>query len=200
MKAIGTFFKATTLGGLFVLIPVAFLWMALGEVLDLAVGVATPIADLFPQAMFDNPKFDGLIAILLILLVSFLFGVLMLSISAKRLGGWIERRILAPLPGYKAVKALTRSMGAADGNAFKPAMLPVGPGQKQFVYVIEDHGDGMLTILLPISPNSMAGSVRVVARDQVEWIDASLSEVSQVLNHWGVGTSDLLAKEKSPDA
>ena len=123
----------------------------------------------------------------------------MLSVSAKRLGGWFDRRILMPLPGYRAIKALTRSMGAADGTAFKPAMLQVGPGQKQFIYVIEDHGNGQLTILMPISPNSMAGTVRVIERDQIEFIDASRSEVSQMLSHWGVGASGLLAKGQSSD-
>lgn len=200
MKAVGRFLKATTLGGLFVLIPVVFICMALEEVLDLAIWVATPIADLFPQGVFDHPKFPGLIAIILILLVSFSCGILMLSIWAKRLGGWVERCALMPLPGYRAIKALTRSMGAADGTAFKPAMLQVCPGQKQFIYVIEDHGNGQLTILMPISPNSMAGTVRVIEGDQIEFIDGSLSEVSQVLSHWGVGASDLLAKGPSKDA
>jgi uncharacterized membrane protein len=50
--------------------------------------------------------------------------------------------------------------------------------------------------MLPSSPTPMAGSVKIVARDQIEILDARLSEVTRVLNQWGVGTRELLGKQR----
>jgi len=200
MKTFGEFLKVTTLGGLFVLIPVVLMCSALGEVMDLAVVIVTPLVDIIPGRFFDRPRVPGLIAVGLILVVSFFFGILMLSTWAKAVGQGIERRILLPLPGYSAIKALTRSMTASDEQVFKAALLERGEGHKQFVYLIEDHNDGWVTVLLPLSPNSMAGSVRVVKREQLELLSAKMSQVSEVLMHWGVGSSEVLARENSPES
>ena len=168
--------------------------------MDLAVVFATPLADLIPGRLFDHQKFPGLVAVGLILLVSFFFGTLMLSAWAKGVGRGLESRLFMPLPGYSAIKALTRSMTTNDEKAFRPALLEVGVGQKQFAYVVEDHDDGWMTVLLPLSPSSMAGSVRVVQRDQIELLSVKMSKVSEVLTHWGVGSGEILEKKKSTES
>ena len=60
--------------------------------------------------------------------------------------------------------------------------------------MIEDHGDGHLTVLVPWAPTAFSGSVKVVKQDRVEMLDANLGDVSKVLSLWGVGTRDLLGK------
>jgi len=54
MKGLIEFLKTTALGGLFVVLPVLLLYMLLGEMLGLVIGLATPIADLFPKGTFDK--------------------------------------------------------------------------------------------------------------------------------------------------
>ncbi len=60
--------------------------------------------------------------------------------------------------------------------------------------MIEDHGDGQLTVLVPWAPTAFSGSVKVVGRDRVEMLDANIGDVSRVLSLWGMGTRDLLSK------
>jgi uncharacterized membrane protein len=85
-------------------------------------------------------------------------------------------------------------LGARDATAFLPAVLHSSDDEREIVYVIEEHNDGCLTILVPWAPTSFAGSVKIVSRDRVEMLDRSLGDASMVLSHWGVGVRDLLNK------
>jgi uncharacterized membrane protein len=49
MKNLLTFFKLTALGGLLVLLPVLLFILLLTEIVQMVVGLATPIADLFSR-------------------------------------------------------------------------------------------------------------------------------------------------------
>jgi uncharacterized membrane protein len=195
MKQIGEFLKTTALGGLFVVLPVLLLYLLLGEILDLVVGLATPIADLFPKGTFDDLTAPFPIAVLLIVGVSFVFGLALRVEIGRRLGDWIERNVLGRLPMYGALKSLTKAFAeAGEGAAFRPALLVSSDGVRDVIYVVEDHGDGQLTVLVPWAPTAFSGFVKIVRKDRVEMLDTNLSEASRVLSHWGVGTRDLLGK------
>jgi uncharacterized membrane protein len=194
MKQIGGFLKSTILGGLFVLLPVILIYLLLSEVMDIAIVFATPIADLFPEGTFDPVSAPALLAITIIVGTSFLLGLLMLSGVGRSVGRWLESKLLDPLPGYRVIKSLTQSLGSAsDGEAFKPVLLSsASGGEQEFAYLIEDHGDGRATVMVPWAPTPMAGSVRIVSRDRLQPLDASLADVTRVLGHWGAGAKDLL--------
>ena len=144
------FLKTTTLGGLFILLPLLLLFLLLSEVMDMLVGIATPIADLFPQGTFDEAKFPVILALLLLIGTSFLIGLWLHSKTAKRFGKWTEGKTVGRLPAYNFLKSLvTGLLGEEDTARFKPAMLVSKEGQREFAYVVEDHGNGNLTVLLP---------------------------------------------------
>ena len=68
----------------------------------------------------------------------------------RRVGLWIERTVLGRLPMYDAVKSLSRGLvGAKEGTAFRPAVLSSPECGREIAYVIEEHGDGQLTVLVP---------------------------------------------------
>ena len=75
MKRLTEFLKTTALGGLFVLLPVLLLYLVLTEALEMVVALATPIADLFPKGTFDQVTSPVIIALILIVGVSFLIGL-----------------------------------------------------------------------------------------------------------------------------
>ena len=184
------------MGGLFVLLPVLLLYLLLSEALDIIVALATPIADLFPGGTFDKIEFPVIVGLILILSVSFLIGIGLCSEKGRRLGRWIERTVLGRLPAYNALKRLTSGFAeAGKDGAFKAAVMTFADGGRELVYVIEDHGESHLTILLPWAPAAFAGSVKIVDRKRVELLDANLGDVSKVLSHWGVGARDLLGKD-----
>ena len=197
MRQIIDFFKTTALGGLFVLLPVLLVYLLFAEALEVVVGLATPIANLFPAGTFDQAKFPVVIAVILLVGASFLIGLAMRSGAGRRLGGWLENATLCRLPGYNALKSLTQGFaGTRQGGAFRPALLISPGGERELAYAIEDHGDGQVTVLVPWSPTAFAGSLKIVDRDRVELLDVGLGEFTKVLSQWGVGVRDLLDKRE----
>jgi len=197
MKSIKEFFKSVLVGGIFVVLPIVLLYLLLSEMLELVVAIATPIADLFPEGTFDKIAHPVVIAIMLIVGVSFLLGLLMRISWSRRIFEWFERRVLAPIPGYSAIKGLTYSFGKSSASqSFKPALLVTVNGQREIIYLIEKHADATATVLLPWAPTPLAGSVKIVPMDQVEILDSSLSDLAGVLSQWGVGMNELLGKNQ----
>jgi uncharacterized membrane protein len=197
MKQIAEFLKTTVIGGLFVLLPVLLLYMLLFEALQLVVALATPITDLFPKEVFAQIKTPVLIALILMVGASFLLGLALRSAALSQVGNWIESTVLSRLPAYNVLKRLTKGFAKEEAAAFKPGLLVSSEGWRDIVYVIEDHGDGLLTVLVPWAPTAFSGSVKVVNRDRVEMLDATLGDVSKVLSLWGVGTRDLLGESSA---
>ena len=195
MKKIVEFLKTSLIGGLFVLLPLVLFYLLLSELLQVVVALATPIADLFPKGTFDQVKMPVVIGIVLIVGASFLFGLALRSASLRGLGLWIERTLLDRLPLYNAVKRMGRGLVGAQGDsAFRSGLFSSSNGEKEIVYVIEDHGDGQMTILLPFAPASFAGSVKIVSSDRIEILETSFGDASRVIAHWGVGARELLGK------
>jgi len=195
MKSITEFFKSCLIGGLFVVLPLALFFLLLDQILQLLVAIATPIADLLPAGMFDEVKAPVVIAIILIMGASFLFGLILRSVLLRRFGRWIERTTIGRLPLYNAVKSLSKGLiGAREDEAFRSAILNSADGEREIVYLVEDHGNGQVTVLVPWAPASFAGSVKIMSKDRIELLDASLGDTSRVLGHWGVGARDLLAE------
>ena len=197
MKQLMAFLKTTAMGGLFVLLPILLLYLLLAEALDLIVVLATPIADLFPEGTFGKVEFPVIVGLILILGVSFVIGLGLRAKLGRKLGGWIERTVLDRLPAYSALKNLTTGFSEAcrDGG-FKAAVLTSSDGEQEVVYVIEDHGNGKYTVLHPWAPAAFSGSVKIVDRDRVKFLEANLGDVSRALGNWGMGVRELLANKK----
>ena len=63
------------------------------------------------------------------------------------------------------------------------------------IYLFEDHGDGMATVLLPWVPAPFAGSVKIIDRNRLKMLDANLGDMSKALSHWGAGVKDLIGQK-----
>lgn len=66
--------------------------------------------------------------------------------------------------------------------------------RREFTYLMEDIGDGYVTVMLPRAPTPMAGSIKLVPMSQVEVLEVSLSEPAAVITHWGVGSGALVQR------
>jgi len=200
MKNILEFLKTSLSGGILVLLPLVMFYLLMDEIIEILIALATPIADLFPGELFDNLKLPGVIALVLLVGASFLFGLALRSEILRRFGHWIERTLLGKLPLYNAVKKLSQGLiGAKENGVFKPAVMHSENGEREIVYLIEEDGNGQATVLVPWAPASFAGSLKIMSRGRIELLDSNLGDTSRVLSHWGVGTFDLLEKLQSGD-
>lgn len=188
------FFKSTLLGGLFVLLPLMLLWIGLKEIGGLLVEMATPIADLFPPGVFDNLTAPGVIALLLIVGTSFVLGLAARAAWLRSIGRNIEKSVLNRVPMYRMLKIISSSLIGSDTGDVNPALLTDGAGGGDPCYVIEKHKDGRATVLIPWSPASFAGSIKVVQQSDLEYLSCSLDEFSRSLSQIGVGVEECLTQ------
>lgn len=191
------FLKTTLLGGLFILLPLMLLWIGLKEISGLLEAMATPIADLFPAGVFDNLTAPGVIAILLIVGTSFILGLAARSAWLSSIGRNIENTILNRVPMYRMLKIISSALIDSSAGDVKPALITDGLGGGDPCYVIETHKDGRATVLLPWSPASFAGTIRVVQQSNLEYLSCSLDEFSRSLSQIGVGVEECLTRESN---
>jgi uncharacterized membrane protein len=200
MKKIGEFFKTCMLGGLFVLLPVLLFYLAIAEIMDVLILLATPIADLFPESTFDWLGEPMFIAILILVVTCFLLGLSLRSALLTRFGRWFDENVLDRVPIYRGMKMLARGLvGKADDDSFRSGVLMHIDGSAELVYIVENPGNGKVTILLPVAPTGFSGRLKIVDAGKVTLINASLGEVSAVISRWGIGLQDFL-KDGAADA
>ena len=189
------FLKTTILGGLFILLPLMLLWIGLKEIAGVLEAMAAPIADLlpFPPGTFDNLSAPGVVATFLIVGTSFILGVLARISWIRSAGRRFERSVLNKIPMYRMLKIISSTLIDTTSTDVDPALLADGSGGGDPCYVIERHADGRATVLLPWSPASFAGSIKVVQQSDLETLSCSLDEYSRSLSHIGVGVEECLA-------
>ncbi len=191
------FIKTTLLGGLFVLLPLMLLWIGLKEIGGLLVEMATPIADLFPKGVFDNLTAPGVVAIFLIVGTSFILGLAARLAWLNSVGRHIEHSVLNRVPMYRMLKVISGALIDTDSGDVRPALISDDSGGGDPCYVIEKHKDGRATVLIPWSPASFAGSIKVVQHSDLEILSCSLDEFSRSLSQIGVGVEECLAQESA---
>lgn len=187
------FFKSALVNGLVILLPVVLVFLAIKEILSMLVGIATPIADLFPAGTFDNVRETEIIAVLLIVGAAVVLGILSKIKAGRVIGHGIEKYTLYKIPMYRMLKSFVGAfLNLETEDSFKPAFLDNGSGDMEPIYVIEDRGRPRVVVLVPWAPTAFAGSVKLVQRERVHYLDVTLDEFSLSLTHLGTGLSDLL--------
>ncbi len=197
MKPIVEFLKSTILGGLLVLLPLLLSWSLLAKAFDIIVKMAAPVVHLLPRSiLIDAPRFKDLVAVVVLITTSFIFGMLLRASLFRNIMNLMESHTLGRFPVYAALKGLvSEAIQPESAGGFKPAMLLLAEGMQRPAYVIEDHGDGNLTVFLPSAPAAFSGMVHVVSRDRVVFLDIKLIELIQSIARYGVGLRDLLKKK-----
>lgn len=197
MKNSDTQKKSMLAAGLFTLLPILLFILLITEVFQMLTALATPIADaFFPKDLLEAIGNEVLVALVLLMVLSFLLGLLSRSGAGRKTGTWIEGHTLGRVPMYRAVKRLVLGFTDADSSvAFVPGLLNSGNGDQDLVYIIEDHGNGKLTIMLPWAPAAFAGSVKIVDASRLELVNSNIGEYSKVLGNWGLGLPEILARK-----
>jgi len=193
------FLKTTLLSGLSILLPLMLLWIGIKEIGGLLVMMATPIADLLPGEHFEKLTAPGVIAALLIAFTSFILGLMARSTGLRGIGRNIEKSILYKIPMYRMLKTISGALVDSDASDVYAAIIRDGSGGGDPCYVMEKHKDGRATVLLPWSPASFAGSIKIVQQSNLEILNCSVDEYSRSLSQMGVGVEQCLALPPDQD-
>ena len=195
MKQLGLFVKATTLGGLVVLLPVVLVFVLLSKAVVTARRAAANVVGFLTGQPANAVVFPLFGAVLLIVAISLILGLIMLSRRARQSQHRIEQAILMRVPGYAAIKNILYGLARSEREGtVRPGLLTTDAQTQCYVFVMEEHSDGRMTVFVPSSPSATSGSVQVVPRERVKMLNVGLASVAAALNQWGVGTGSLLQK------
>lgn len=190
------FLKSALLTGLYVLLPILLLGMGLAEIGGLLAAMVDPIADMFPSDYFDDVQWPGIVAILMIVITSLLLGLFARIPFVASLAQKFETSVLFRVPMYKMLKIISGALIDTDTSEVSAALVKDDEGGGDPCYVMETHENGMATVLLPWSPASFAGSIKVVPASKLQYLDCSVDEYSRSISLMGVGVKECLAQAR----
>ncbi|HEY4687551.1 MAG TPA: hypothetical protein VIH20_05025, partial [Candidatus Subteraquimicrobiales bacterium] len=107
MEKVKDFVKTTLLGGLGVLLPVLILFVAFNAIFRFVTGSIRPIANIFGVGLIRSDFIAGVISILIMVLISFVVGLIVKTRTGVIYHAIIEEAVLNKIPGYKLVKEAT---------------------------------------------------------------------------------------------
>jgi len=114
MSELSGLLKNTLTGGLFVVLPVLLVILILREVFDMLVAIAEPISALVGIKGRTEGIEEIVVAIVLLVLVSFLIGLASRTKLGVTVGRWVERDILDRMPSYRLLRTLSRRFSGDD--------------------------------------------------------------------------------------
>lgn len=188
MKKSKNWFKTNIVYGLIVLIPVAVLIALIEKLVEILEKLAVSLN-------LDSALGAGVavvIAFLLLLLVCLTIGAMVRTKIGALSFEKLENAVLQHLPGYELIGNVLKGF-AKDKNAYPAVMVCLhGPGSAVFGLLMEEHENGVLTVFLPSAPALTVGSLHVVERDRVTFLDADTVEVVNCISQWGIGSEKAL--------
>ena len=189
MNSIKAFLKATLIGGILFLIPLALVSLVLVRGLSLTRKVTDPLVARFPQH-----EAAGLIAgIAAMVVVSVLAGLVAQTSAGKRISRWIEEKLLGGLPQYRMVKSMAEGLLTIEHAENVEVVLAQIEEAWQLAFVFERLANGWLAVLLPQAPTPMSGTVMFLPADRVRRVDLTTTQAMQLVRRLGVGSARALA-------
>lgn len=194
MKSIVDFIKSTLIGGFFVILPTLIIYLLLKETFGVVLALTSPIIDLMPASWMEEGMAPQLVALLLLILISFILGVVLRYSLTQKLVEGFEEKLLNKLPGYTIIRSLTRRFsGQEEDEAFRPALMAMPMESQAVVFVIAEHANGDFTVLVPASPTPGVGNLLIVPAERIQLLNASTAAVFDALSRWGEGLEDVLS-------
>jgi uncharacterized membrane protein len=190
VKALVEFLKTTLIGGLLIVVPVYLTVLLLGKALKGMIALLGPIVALFPESLHH---FAQIIAIALVVVVCFMLGLIARTELGRRAIAAFEQRVLERMPGFAMVRSVVRRVsGSSDDAQFQPVLVETDEETLTPGFIVEELDDDRLVVLVPSVPTPAAGSLYILPRQRVNWVDVPVTEAIGVITRWGSGTSKLL--------
>jgi uncharacterized membrane protein len=180
------FLKATIVGGLLFLLPVVLILIFLRRALQPAGKVAEPLSCSAGLAPWRLP------AVLVLVLISFLAGLVARTRAGRRTMRLVENSLLGGIPQYQLVKGMAEGLAQVENaEGVKPALVSIEDGW-QIGYLLEPLENGWVTVFLPQAPTPMSGTVMYLPADRVRPLDIPMVKAVSIVKHIGVGSGAAL--------
>jgi uncharacterized membrane protein len=189
IKGLTEFLKTTLIGGLLVVVPTYLTVLLLAKAIGGLMALLGPIVALLPEGLHH---FRRIVAIGLVVLICFILGLIARTRLGRRAIELFERRVLERLPGFAMLRSVVRRVsGSSEDEQFQPVLVEIEEALTP-AFIVEEIDDDRFVVLVPSVPTPAAGSLYILPRERVHWVDASMTEAVAVITRWGAGTSKLV--------
>ena len=185
------FVMTTIIGGLVFLVPLMFLIFMIGKAISFMMIIAEPLADWLPVDTVGGLALANLIAILAVIIVSFIAGLAARHTMAGGLVKNLENRVLTKIPGYAMIKGIKSGFDASETEKMKPVALQLGSAER-VALEIEKLPDGRSMIYIPSAPSPWSGVTQILPADQITYLDVPVTKVIELTEKYGHGVQELL--------
>lgn len=195
-----SFAKDAVLGGITFLLPFGILIFTFSWLFQLLNGLFAPLTKLIVDNTRVGNFFAEMLSILLLIAGCFFIGVFIRTRAGGVVFNWLERKLLAPVPGYSFIKDTVSPLLSGKKTAFRHVAVgrPFANETKVIGFVTDIHGDGSVTLLSPTSPNVTSGLIWVVPAERIEFKNISPDKAMRSLIACGAGTSEILDAPSLP--
>jgi len=199
MKEAPKFVIGIFIEGFMVMLPFLISYILLGGLFDALMALTQPLIDVLPYGIFPDAWTHHFAAAAALVAIFFLAGLAARTAMGRRLGIWIEERVLSRFAPYSLLRSFSRRIADRDTSGeLQPAFLESNPGVRQLVFIVENPAEGDLTVFLPLAPTPGIGTLQLVRRDKVQFLDASFLDAAGSLFNWGEGMGALLKSHGQP--
>jgi uncharacterized membrane protein len=192
--------KTTILGGLLFLVPLVVLIFILAKAFELSRAVAVPMGRIFPMDRIAGVALADILALGLILAISYLAGLAARGKVLVKPVARIERFLITVVPGYAVLKStLAGLMGDNSAESLLQPVLIRLDDFHQIAFEVE-RLDNRSVVFLPGAPSAWSGSSVIVDADRITYLSAPPHQVTGLLRVLGRGTGKLsLEPPAKPD-
>lgn len=188
------FLKSTIVGGVLFLLPVALILLILNEALKLAAKIGEPISSGLKLDRLGDVAGIGaatVLAVLVLVFVSFAAGMVARTRGGKRIAGRFENSVLGGLPQYQIFKSMAEGLANIEHAKAQPALISIEEGW-QIGYLLEPLENGWVTVFLPQAPTTMSGNVMYLPADRVRPLGITMVQAMTIVKRIGIGSGAAL--------
>ncbi len=200
MNSLYLFLKATVVGGLVVLVPVAVCSYTIVAAVKTVLTALAPVAKFLQVQSIVGIVAVELVAVLVVVAVCFLFGLLVQTAGGRAIGSWFEKRLFKLLPGYEMIKKISRQFSRGGEEMLGTPVVVKFGDSRQIGFLVEEHPSGEAAVFIPLAPVLSLGSVHIIPAEHAERLNATLSEVADCITKAGFGSARVVSTSKGPTA
>lgn len=191
-KSIG-FVRATALGGVLFILPLAVVLGLLGYVYSFVVVVYEPLKEWVPVDSAAGIAFLFAIAIGILLLACFAAGLMAHRAIGRGVSQFVEKYLTTFFPKYAIYKDILAGNIGGTWNvpSLKPVMIKT-PECQRIAFESNRLPDGSVVIFFPGAPDPWVGHVGTVPHSHVKPLDLPFNSVVGLLEQLGRGASNLM--------
>ena len=175
--------STTILGGVVFLAPLVVVIFFGSKLLGFMEGLLQPIEARTGELAFGGVAFTTMLALLLILMLCYLFGLWGHTKQGRGVLQWVQKGVAVVVPSFGMYNELLNEIGGEGANA-SVVLVPTDAGWTLAIS-FEAQGDAPRLVFIPGAPQWTEGSLALAPPENVRPTDLTVAELIALLRRCG---------------